>query len=81
MKRYALVTGRRAEVPVVTAYLPRNYRVEWAGEFNGQPALLIGGEDDHGWTLHQYVIPRLGSGMIRADEVDLTHDVMKLVPA
>jgi hypothetical protein len=81
VKRYALVTGRRADASVVSAYLPRNYRVEWAGEFDGEPALVIGGRDDHGWTLDQYVLPRLGSGLIRADEIDLSHAVMKLVPA
>ncbi len=43
--------------------------------------VVIGGEDDHGWTLDKYVIPRLGSGMLRADEIDLSHPIMKEIPA
>lgn len=49
----------------VAAYLPRNYRV--VGEVNGvQPefrsGILIEGQDDAGWTLQEYVLPRLASG-------------------
>lgn len=46
-------------------YLPHNYQVtevtpEW---------VYIEGRDDHGWTLDDYVIPRLASGLIWAEEV------------
>lgn len=41
--------------------------------------IVIAGRDNHGWTLDKYVIPRLGSGMMRADEIDLSHPVMKQI--
>ena len=45
-------------------YLPRNYKV-----FMGDDGLFIEGYDDHGWTLDGYIIPRLASGLICAEEV------------
>lgn len=92
MKRYAIV--RNADTrKQLEAYLPDNYRV--IAEFHpGQPApwvgdmavgqnlvLVIQGEDNAGWTLDDYVIPRLYSGMIYATEIDLSHPIMKQVPA
>lgn len=50
----------------VADYLPSNYKVLYE-DSNGQ-GILIGGEDDHGWTLDDYVIPRLGSGLMVAQE-------------
>lgn len=52
-------------VEEVTAYLPTNYRVV------GQTpqAITVEGEDFAGWTLDGYVIPRLASGLIFAEEV------------
>lgn len=66
--RYAAVyrssTGRPEESEVAR-YLPGNYRVMgWSHEW-----VVIQGEDDHGWTLDDYVIPRLGSGLISAREI------------
>ena len=49
---------------VVQEYLPSNYEaVEQDGE------IVIFGRDSAGWTLDDYVIPRLASGMIYATEV------------
>lgn len=42
---------------------------------------VIQGEDRAGWTLDAYVKPRLASGLIWAEEIDLSHPIMKLVPA
>jgi hypothetical protein len=42
---------------------------------------LIEGRDDAGWTLDGYVIPRLRSGNYGVEEIDLSHPVMKSVPA
>lgn len=57
----------------VQDYLPPNYQTVLDGE-----RLLIEGYDDHGWNLHAYVLPRLGSGLWRATEivepVDEKHD-------
>ena len=70
MTRSALITGGRAserrDLEHVQAYLPANYTASRtpAGD------ILITGEDVAGWTLHDYVIPRLASGLIWAAEVD-----------
>jgi len=76
--RYARVTvpeGQNAAdyAETVRNYLPLggNYRV--ARIVLGDRAwVLIAGEDNAGWTLDQYVIPRLWSGLIRADEITET---------
>ena len=43
--------------------------------------VIIGGVDNHGWTLDDYVIPRLGSGMMICTEIvlDLEH-ILKYDP-
>ena len=93
MKRYALVTLTwDRDNPV--AYMPSNYEVLWIGPFEGALAsdrlshvnrpdwrlAVIGGEDNAGWTLDDYVLPRLASGGMYGEEIDLSHDVMKRVP-
>jgi hypothetical protein len=46
-------------------YLPANYRVtEVTPEY-----VYFAGHDNAGWTLEDYVIPRLASGLIWAEEV------------
>jgi hypothetical protein len=57
-------TGKTKEV---AQYLPKNYGV--LGRTCDNTGTIIIGVDDHGWTLDQYVIPRLGSGMIHCEEV------------
>lgn len=49
----------------VERFLPHNYKAVIAVE----DATLICGEDDRGWTLDDYVIPRLASGLIAGDEI------------
>jgi hypothetical protein len=81
MQRYAIVRNarRRSEAD---AYLPGNDRVvhEYAGD-RGRLEFMIQGEDSCGWTLDDYVIPRYASGLIWAEEIDLSHPIMKTVPA
>lgn len=48
-------------VEVVEAYLPRGYQARQEGN-----TIIIEGEDHAGWTLEEYVLPRLASGMIYA---------------
>lgn len=76
-RRYAEVRG--ASAATVAKYLPRNYRVDgvrWDDTYAGQtvrvchPTVFISGTDVAGWTLSEYVIPRLGSGMISAREFE-----------
>ena len=72
MIRTAIVRRSRAGIPTpetVARYLPSNYEV--VGEYTSVlgDAIVIEGEDRQGWTLDDYVIPRLASGLIFAAEV------------
>ena len=52
---------------MIAAYLPENYKI--IGTCDGGTHLLIEGRDRAGWTLDDYVIPRLASGLIHAEEL------------
>jgi hypothetical protein len=85
--RYALVHGLHVDAKTVSAYLPGNYRDlgevihrPFASLENTEKCLVIGGRDHHGWTLDDYVIPRLGNGLMRAEEIDSSHPVMMQLP-
>jgi hypothetical protein len=58
----------------VRAYMPSNYKAQLA-EINGDTHILIKGEDYAGWTLEDYIIPRLGSGLILAEEISDQDDI------
>lgn len=62
--RIAHVTNGK-DARTVWAYLPRNYAIMSGidGEY------LIAGHDHCGWTLDDYVIPRMASGLIWVKEV------------
>ena len=63
--RTALVLGGLgADLETVRCYLPANYTALQTAD-----GVLISGQDSHGWTLDGYVIPRLASGLIVAEEV------------
>lgn len=73
--RYAIVKsdmGKKPNLEIVKRYLPANYRAEKRGD-----EVLISGTDDHGWTLDGYVIPRLASGLIVAEEIS---EIMEVFP-
>ena len=65
--RYAIIRGNHATREQVQDYLPSNYNVVHVDP-NGQ-GILIAGEDDHGWTMDDYVLPRLASGLMPGQEV------------
>jgi hypothetical protein len=50
----------------VASLLPANYRVIGT---NTDGNVMVVGEDNAGWTLDGYVIPRLGSALIYTEEV------------
>lgn len=50
----------------LAAYLPGNYEI--VRRINAD-VIEIAGSDVAGWTLDEYVIPRLGSGLIGCDEI------------
>lgn len=67
--RRAIVQGRDEAEAIrlakqVRNYLPANYSVVGVHGC----VVTIEGTDDHGWTLDDYVIPRLASGLIHARE-------------
>ena len=53
------------DIETVSNYLPANFK---AIGNDPQGNIIVVGEDDHGWTVDDYVIPRLGSGLIVAKE-------------
>ncbi len=87
MIRYAIVKNARSRSEA-EAYLPDNYKVIWEGQYTDpnlehygpQQVFVIQGEDVAGWTFEKYVQPRYASGLIFAEEIDLSHPVMKRVP-
>src|SRR5258708_6522979 len=97
MKRYAIVRGHKLTAEQVAAYLPNNYHVLWTGKCDwhldgrgntwkqfpvlNDTVVVMQGEDDHGWSLDRYIAPRLGSGLMGCDEIDLSHPIMKEIPA
>jgi hypothetical protein len=66
-QRIAKVTH---DVPLKTvqAYMPGNYQA-WEVTDGKQTTIWIQGHDYAGWTLDGYVIPRLASGLIFAEEI------------
>jgi hypothetical protein len=72
---FNLEPGTGADASVLERYMPAggNYQVKvvergpsWGG---GAPVILIDGYDHAGWTMQDYVIPRLASALIFAVEV------------
>jgi hypothetical protein len=87
MTRYAIVRNARSRSEA-EAYLPDNYRViyehpdyeqNYSQQRNPRPVFVIAGEDNAGWTLDRYVIPRYGSGLIACEEIDANHPIMEAV--
>jgi hypothetical protein len=88
MIRYAIITNARTRSEA-QAYLPENYQIVWEGRvpaYEGAApertvdGYIIQGEDEYGWTLDGYVIPRYASGLIGCREIDLSHPLMREVP-
>ena len=50
--------SNESDLAVVQRYLPSNY----SARLTPTACILIEGEDSHGWTLEDYVLPRLASG-------------------
>lgn len=62
--RFAIVKGARDKWEVA-AYLPENYEVIYWNH----DGVVIAGLDNRGWTLDDYVIPRLASGNMGCREL------------
>jgi hypothetical protein len=64
--RHAVIRGKgHADLEKVRRFLPSNYTADSDGG-----NIFIHGVDRLGWTLDDYVIPRLASGLWFAVEVD-----------
>jgi hypothetical protein len=62
--KQAIVRGMAREVEMIRRYLPSNYiAFTWGNH------VWIEGEDVAGWTMEDYVIPRLQSGNIIASQM------------
>lgn len=65
--KYAIVKGTGVSCELVAQYLPSNYEVlgmaPWDDRGRG---VLIGGTDSQGWTMDDYIVPRLASGLLFA---------------
>jgi hypothetical protein len=80
MERFAIVWSIWSEKPeVIATYLPGNYKVLWSGTYIDREVVVIRGEDDAGWTLDNYVLPRLASGLHPAEEIDSWHGVWQAI--
>ena len=67
-RRYAQIAN--ISVEQAAAYLPDNYEVVTATP-NG--SVIITGIDNAGWTLDDYVLPRLASGSYFGEEIPADH--------
>lgn len=69
MTRKAKIRGHGVGYAKIKPYLPDNYRITQLGSDDEGAYVMIEGEDEAGWTLDDYVIPRLASGLWWAKEV------------
>lgn len=60
---------RTDSIRTVAQYLPGNYSAVATGVDKDGPWVRVEGKDNAGWTLDDYVIPRLASGLLYAREV------------
>lgn len=65
--RCAWLTGNGISLARVAALLPERYYV-WGWAADGESVIIVG-EDDAGWDLDGFVLPRLASGSIFGKEV------------
>lgn len=67
--RKAIIRNQEfVSIHTVRRFLPDNYSATLR-QMGRKPEILIYGEDVAGWTLDDYVIPRLASGLIFAKEI------------
>ncbi len=66
--RKAIIKGNGITLDRVAAFLPSNYEVMgWDDTGTG---VVVEGTDNAGWTMDDYVLPRLASGCLFGTEVD-----------
>ena len=65
MRRTAIITSPDSTLEQVQAYMPDNYQAREV------TVIVVEGEDSAGWTMDDYVLPRLASGLHYGTEVDV----------
>ena len=86
MKRYALVSLAGTTLSAIERHLPDHYQVlallaDPPDPCPAYPVVVVHGRDQKESTLHQHVLPALAAAGISASEIDLSHPVMKQIPA
>ena len=76
MTRHAIISN--GDEKQIARYLPDNYAVT---RVLPDGSVLIAGEDHAGWTLDDYVIPRLASGLYWAEEITHERAVQEITEA
>lgn len=74
MKRFAYVRNADSE-DQLNGYLEGGYEI--IGRIDGNVGFIIAGEDRAGWTLRDYYIPRLASGLIVAEEITADNPIFE----
>jgi len=69
--RAAILKERHDELETIQRYMPGNYDAVGLVFPDDTQFILIVGEDVAGWTMEDYVIPRLASGLHFATEFDV----------
>ena len=70
--KYVLVNAASGTREEVAKYLPTNFRligITFPSDYYPEGEYIVVGKNVAGWTVNEYVIPRLGSGLIAAREV------------
>jgi hypothetical protein len=65
MRNTAIVVSQDSTLEQIERYLPSNY------EAREVTLIVIEGTDNAGWTMEDYVIPRLASGLHFATRTDI----------
>lgn len=69
--KVAKVTTPRSTLSEIQAYMPSNYTAfVHENQTYGDSEIIIVGADSAGWTMQGYVLPRLGSGLHNAVELE-----------
>ncbi len=73
--RAAILKERHDQLEQIQAYMPGNYDAVALVFPDDTQFILIVGEDVAGWTMEDYVIPRLASGLHFATEFDVAKTI------
>lgn len=70
--RFAKIRTPAEDADAVGKFLPGNYRALGAFTDRDGEFVLIAGVDEAGWTLDDYVLPRLATSLFFGEEIKMT---------